>query len=59
MDLKEWPQKNVSRSMNPETIRPWVKLKLKQTDEAIVGGFVPSGNSIDKLIVGNLSEISS
>jgi bifunctional non-homologous end joining protein LigD len=30
----------------------WIKLKLKPTEEFIVGGFIPTGRSVDQLVVG-------
>jgi DNA ligase D-like protein (predicted ligase) len=30
----------------------WVKLKLKPTEEFVVGGFIPSGRAADELVVG-------
>ncbi len=30
----------------------WVKMKLKQTDEFIVGGYIPGPHGIDQLVVG-------
>jgi bifunctional non-homologous end joining protein LigD len=30
----------------------WVKKKLKQTDEFVVGGYIPNGKAIDQLVVG-------
>jgi DNA ligase D-like protein (predicted ligase) len=30
----------------------WVKKKLKQSDEFLVGGFIPNGKMVDELIVG-------
>lgn len=30
----------------------WVKKKLKQSDEFVVGGYIPKGKAVDQLIVG-------
>jgi DNA ligase D-like protein (predicted ligase) len=30
----------------------WVKKKLKQTDEFIIGGYIPNGQAVDQLVVG-------
>jgi bifunctional non-homologous end joining protein LigD len=30
----------------------WIKMKLKQSDEFIVGGYIPGPNGIDQLVVG-------
>jgi ATP-dependent DNA ligase len=30
----------------------WIKMKLKQSDEFIVGGFIPGTHGVDQLVVG-------
>jgi DNA ligase D-like protein (predicted ligase) len=34
----------------------WIKLKLKPTEEFIVGGFIPGAHGLEQLIVGRFSE---
>jgi bifunctional non-homologous end joining protein LigD len=35
-----------------ETSGAWVKLKLKPTEEFVVGGFIPGAHGIDQIVVG-------
>jgi len=38
-----------------ETSGSWVKLKLKPTEEFIVGGFIPGPHGIDQIVVGRFA----
>lgn len=33
----------------------WVKMKLKPSDEFVVGGYIPNGNAVEELVVGKPS----
>ena len=34
----------------------WLKKKIKETEEFIIGGYIPSGSAVDAIVVGRFSK---